>query len=240
MPVKVNLPLAVCGFNALALAAVSVPVPALSVRLRLPEPPNRAFCKMMGVPAPTPTAVGRARDRFKAVVLWLPLALARLMAMLALLLPSLPNRRTPRLLAKVLRALAWSETVPADNKALSAAAVPLRRVATSNVPPAVKLSPLPRTTPLPLRLGRFSADCGAASSKLSTSLAWLAATMALAAHFRGSTAPGMATMLVGRVKRPLFWVALLTAGVAKVTAIWLKRWPVASAKRSVSVPAVPL
>ena len=230
--------MAVCGFKALALAAVSVPVPALRVRLWLPAPPVKAFCKTMDVPAPTPTAVGRVR--FKAVVLWLPLALARLMAMLALLLPSLPNRRTPRLLAKVLRALAWSETVPADNKALSAAAVPLRRVATSNVPPAVKLSPLPRTTPLPLRLGRFSADCGAASSKLSTSLAWLAATMALAAHFRGSTAPGMATMLVGRVKRPLFWVALLTAGVAKVTAIWLKRWPVASAKRSVSVPAVPL
>jgi hypothetical protein len=38
----------------------------------------------MDVPAPTPTAVGRVR--FKAVVLWLPLALARLMAMLALLL----------------------------------------------------------------------------------------------------------------------------------------------------------
>ena len=81
------------------------------------------------------------RVRFKAVVLWLPLALARLMAMLALLLPSLPISRTPKLLAKVARALACSETVPADNKALSAAAVPLRRVATSELPPTVKLSP---------------------------------------------------------------------------------------------------
>ena len=63
--------------------------------------------------------------------------------------------------------------------------------------------------------------------------------MALLAHFKGKVAPGVRTISVGRVRRPLVCVALLATGVAKLNDKLLAL-PLASAKRNVKLPVVPV
>jgi len=133
-----------------------VPLPALIVKLCEPEPPVKAFCKTRDELAPTPITAGSVK--FKAIAFWEPEAPAKLSAMLAELLPSVPIRRTPKLLPRVSAALALSDRVPADNKAFKSAAVPAKRVAVSVVCPTVKLPPTETVTPLPVRLGMFNSD----------------------------------------------------------------------------------